>query len=96
MSDQRRPPDPSDFSDLAGHGGERQHALDMVREVLAWYAEQLLVEIRRTEPDTLRIEELKAARRAVHGDLARVRAAGPQEAEQIATAYAALLQDLTT
>ncbi len=94
MSDQRQP-DPSDFSDLAGHGGERQNTLDMVREVLAWYSEQFLVEIRRPTADTARIEELKAASRAVHSDLARVRTVTPQEAERIATAYAALLRDLT-
>jgi hypothetical protein len=85
----------TDYPGLAGYGSARESACDAVLAVMAWYAEQLVLEQRRPAPGPARVEELMSARRAARSDLERARTAGPQEAERIADEYAARLRDLT-
>ncbi|WP_370270172.1 hypothetical protein [Streptomyces sp. V4I8] len=85
-------PDEPDFSGL--EGGEEQGAQDAVQEVVNWYNTQIIAERRAPVPDEERIEELKAGRQAALADQAQLATADPEEAEQIAAAYAARLKKL--
>lgn len=85
-------PDIPDFSDL--EGGEEQAAEDAVQEVVNWYNAQIIAERRASVPDEKRIEKLKADREAALADGAQLATADPEEADQIAAAYAARLKEL--
>lgn len=85
-------PDIPDFSDL--EGGEEQAAEDAVQEVVNWYNAQIIAERRAPVPDEKRIEKLKADREAALADGAQLATADPEEADQIAAAYAARLKEL--
>ncbi|MGW1910333.1 hypothetical protein ACWCQS_06135 [Streptomyces sp. NPDC002076] len=85
-------PDEPDFSGL--DGGEEQDAADIVRDVVTWYSTQIASERRAPVPDEERIEELKAARQAALADQAQLATADPEEAERVATVYAARLKEL--
>ncbi|MET9819769.1 hypothetical protein [Streptomyces sp. NPDC006355] len=85
-------PDEPDFSGL--EGGEEQAAQDAVQEVVNWYNTQIITERRAPVPDEERIENLKAGRQAALDDQAQLATADTDEAEQIATAYAARLREL--
>ncbi|WP_309226126.1 hypothetical protein [Streptomyces lunaelactis] len=85
-------PDIPDFSGL--EGGEEQAAEDAVQEVVNWYNTQILAERNAPVPDEERIEELKAGREAALADGAQLATADPEEADQIAAAYAARLKEL--
>ncbi len=95
MSDQQQPPESPDYAGLAGYGSARESASDAVLGVMAWYAEQIVLEQRRPAPDPARVEELMSERRAARSDLERARTIDLQEAERIADAYVARLRDLT-
>lgn len=82
----------ADFSGL--DGGDEQHAADLVRDVVTWYSTHIAAELRKPVPDGERIEELKAGRQAALADQAQLATAAPEEAERIATVYAARLKEL--
>jgi hypothetical protein len=81
-----------DFSGL--DGGEEQDAADIVRDVVTWYSTHIAAELRKPVPDDERIEELKADRQGALADQAQLATADPEEAERIATVYAARLKEL--
>ncbi|MFH8371849.1 hypothetical protein [Streptomyces sp. NPDC018031] len=84
--------DSPDFSGL--DGGEEQAAADIVRDVVTWYSTQIAAERRTPVPDEARIEELTAGRQTALADQAQLATADPEEAERIATVYAARLKEL--
>jgi hypothetical protein len=84
-----------DYSGLAGYGSARESASDAVLGVMAWYAEQIILEQQHPEPNPARIDELTSERRTAQTDLERAKLADLQEALRIADAYAARLRDLT-
>ncbi|MFG3499285.1 hypothetical protein [Streptomyces sp. NPDC047928] len=75
-------------------GGEEQDAADTVRDVVTWYSTQIAAERRAPVPDEERIEELTAGRQSALADQAQLATADPEDAERIATVYAARLKEL--
>jgi len=71
-----------------------QPAEDTIQEFLNWYNEQIIKERHAALPDERRIEGLKAGRQAALADQAQLATADPEEAEWIATVYAAWLKEL--
>ncbi|MFL4496481.1 hypothetical protein ACJ6WD_35365 [Streptomyces sp. VTCC 41912] len=78
--------------DLGGDEVGYEVALEILRNVLAWYSEQLL--LARRSGDQQRLEELKARRLECVEDQHRLREAGPEETARITAVYAALLKEL--
>ncbi|MGW7003660.1 hypothetical protein ACWGCW_12725 [Streptomyces sp. NPDC054933] len=94
MHDPRQSADSSDFSSLAGHGGEKEQALDVVGAVETWYGAQIARERRAPVPDAERLEELQAARQEAIDAQRRLEEADPDETARIAALYAARLKEL--
>ncbi|MEV7003205.1 hypothetical protein AB0N62_36780 [Streptomyces sp. NPDC093982] len=80
-------PDDFDFSRL--EGGDEQAAHDVIQEVVNWYDAQIITERRAPVPDGERIDALRAGRQAALADQTQLATADPEEAEQVAAAYAA-------
>lgn len=85
-------PDVPDFSGL--EGGLERAAEDAVQQVVAWYNAQIVAERRSPVPSEERIEELKTGREGALADQAQLATADAEEAERIASAYAARLKEL--
>ncbi|MGP3990802.1 hypothetical protein [Streptomyces sp. 3N207] len=87
-----RQPQPGQTPDLGGDEPGYEVAHDIVRTVLAWYSQQLL--LARRSGDQQRLEELKARRQECVEDQHRLREAGPEEIARIAAVYTARLKEL--
>lgn len=77
------------------YGSTYDSALDKVRQVIAWYSEQIMKEHRSPGPDDARLERLIARRLACVADQQALEDAGPQEVARIAVFYDALYKELT-
>ncbi|MGQ7754803.1 hypothetical protein ACUN29_41365 (plasmid) [Streptomyces sp. WC2508] len=75
-------------------GPDQAAAADAVRQVFAWYGQQILAVQRAADPDPARLEQLMARQRACVQDLSTLEEGGPGEAERIAALYEARLREL--
>ncbi|WP_432040424.1 hypothetical protein [Streptomyces cucumeris] len=69
-------------------------AEQLVQDVSAWYAEQIMKERRAPEPDTELLTTLKEQLAACAADREALQDAGPQEVAEIAARYAARASEL--
>lgn len=75
-------------------GAGQAAAADAVRQVIAWYGQQILAAQRAGQPDPARLEQLMARQRACVQDLSTLEEGDPGEVERIAALYKARLQEL--
>ncbi|MFG3229934.1 hypothetical protein ACGF07_34815 [Kitasatospora sp. NPDC048194] len=80
--------------DDAGDDDAYEGVTEKIKEIAAWYAEQIRVERGRSAPDRQRIDQLVAGYGACMEDLRRLRLATAQEIDQAAAAYDAKLRDI--
>ena len=70
-------------------------ALETVRQVVAWYAQQIQAARRSPEPDQARLSSLTAGERAAQDDAAALEDADDTETARIAARYEARFNELT-
>ncbi|WP_239590517.1 hypothetical protein [Streptomyces aureoverticillatus] len=69
-------------------------AEQLVQDVSAWYAQQIMTERRAAVPDAGRLETLKSQLAACAADREALQDAAPEEVAQIAARYATLSKEL--
>ncbi|MDG5803412.1 hypothetical protein P9869_12190 [Streptomyces ossamyceticus] len=70
-------------------GGEVGYAVvaEHVRRVMSWYSEQIGIELRSTDPDQQRLQQLIAERSMCQEALRVLDDAGPEELARVAAEY---------
>ncbi|MFC9498406.1 hypothetical protein [Streptomyces sp. NPDC056982] len=69
-------------------------AVELVREVISWYAQQVIRERRAASPDAKRLEAMKAQLVECAADERALQVASEEEVAEIAARYAALSREL--